>query len=65
MDKFLKIVGIIVVAWIALSLVGWIVGFVVKTVFVVAIIAGVALAVGFVANKALGGRRRSQIGSRR
>ena len=61
MDKFLKIVGIIVLAWIAFSLIGLIVGFVVKTVFWIAIIAGVVLAVGYVSNKVLGGRNRAQV----
>lgn len=41
MDKFFKIVGIVVVLWIALGLVGWLVGFLVKTVFWVAVVVGV------------------------
>lgn len=65
MDKFLRIVGIIVLAWIAFSLIGWVFGFVVKAVFFIAIIAGVVLAVGYVSNKMVGGRNRSQVGPRR
>lgn len=65
MDKFLKILGIIVLVWIAFSLFGWLIGFMVKAVFWVAIIAGVVVAVSWVANKAVGGKNRSQVGSRR
>jgi hypothetical protein len=52
MNKFFMIVGIIVVAWIALGLIGWLVGFLVKTVFWVAVVAGIAYIVAtFVAKK--------------
>ena len=40
MDKFLKVAGIVLVAWIALGLVGFIFKFLVGTVFWVALIAG-------------------------
>lgn len=40
MDKFLKIAGIILVAWIALGLVGFVFKFLVSTVFWVALIGG-------------------------
>ncbi len=51
MDKFFKVVGIIVVAWIALGLVGWLVAAVFKTVFFLALVAGVVYIVGAVANR--------------
>ncbi|MTD16045.1 hypothetical protein GIS00_19085 [Nakamurella sp. YIM 132087] len=62
MDKFLKVVGVIVVAWIALSLIGWIFGFIVKAVFWIAIIAGAVLLVSWIANKA---KSSSSVGSGR
>ena len=40
MDKFLKIAGIILVAWIALGLIGFVFKFLVGTVFWVALIGG-------------------------
>lgn len=61
MDKFFKIVGIIVVAWIVLGLVGSLLGFLVKAVFWIALIAGGVYAVSAIAAKA----RNNQIGSRR
>jgi hypothetical protein len=61
MDKFFKIVGIIVVAWIVLGLVGSLLGFLVKAVFWVALIAGGVYVVSAIAAKA----RNNQIGSRR
>lgn len=42
MDKVFKVIGIIVVLWLALSLIGWLVGFLVKAFFWVAVIAGIA-----------------------
>ncbi len=57
MEKFFKIVGIIVVLFIAFSLVGWIFSFLVKTVFWIAIVAGVVYVVASVA-------ARRQIGKR-
>lgn len=60
MDKFLKIVGIIVVAWIALGLVGWVFHFLVSAVFWITIVAGGVWVVSSIA-----GKRRSQLGSRR
>jgi hypothetical protein len=61
MDKFLKIVGLIVVAWIALSLIGWIFGFLIKAVFFVAIVVGIVLLVSAVVNRS----RRNRVGSGR
>jgi hypothetical protein len=51
MNKFFMIVGIIVVAWIALGLIGWLVGFLVKTVFWVAVVAGIAYIVATIVAK--------------
>lgn len=51
MDKFFKIVGIVVVAWIALGLLGAIFGFLVKTVLWVALIAGAVLLVATLLGK--------------
>lgn len=51
MNKFFMIVGIIVVAWLALGLIGWLVGFMVKTVFWVAVIAGIAYIVATIVAK--------------
>lgn len=60
MDKFFKIVGIIVVAWLALGVIGWAFGFLVKAVFWIALIAGGVWVVSAIAAKSKG-----QIGSRR
>jgi hypothetical protein len=57
MNKFFMIVGIIVVAWIALGLIGWLVGFLVKTVFWVAVVAGIAYIVATVVAKKKVGQR--------
>lgn len=57
MDKFLKIAGIVVVAWIALGLVGWIFHFMATAVFWVAVIAGGIWLVG-----AITGKNKSSIG---
>ena len=51
MDKFLKIVGIVVVAWIALSLIGWVIGAVFSGLFWIALIAGGVWAGVAIANK--------------
>ena len=59
MDKFFKIVGIIVVAWIALGLIGSLLGFLVKTVLWIALIAGGVYVVGAIAS-----RSRRQVGRR-
>lgn len=40
MDKFIRIVGIIVVAWLALSLIGWVFGFLFKAAFWIILIGG-------------------------
>jgi hypothetical protein len=61
MDKFLKIVGIVVVAWIALSLIGWVIGAVFSGLFWIALIAGGAWAAVAIANK----RKQNQVGYRR
>ena len=60
MDKFLKIVGIVVVAWIALSLIGWLIGAVFSGLFWIALIAGGIWAVAAISNK-----KRDQIGGYR
>jgi hypothetical protein len=57
MNKFFMIVGIIVVAWIALGLIGWLVGFLVKTVFWVAVVAGIAYIVATIVAKKQVSRR--------
>jgi len=59
MDKFLKIVGLIVVAWIALSLLGWLFGFLFKAVFFVAVVVGIVLLVMWVL-----GKGRNRVGGR-
>ena len=60
MDKFLKIVGIVVVAWIALSLIGWVIGAVFSGLFWIALIAGGIWAVAAISNK-----KRDQFGGYR
>lgn len=60
MDKFLKIVGIVVVAWIALGLIGWVFHFLVSAVFWIALVAG-----GVWVVSSITGKRRSQLGPRR
>lgn len=60
MDKVLKVIGAIVVIWIAFSLVGAVVGFLVHTVLWIALIVGGVLAVG-----AIAGRNRKAVGNRR
>lgn len=57
MEKFFKIVGIIVVAWIALGLIGMLVGFLVKAVFWIAVVVGVIYIIGSVAARKKVGRR--------
>lgn len=57
MDKFLKIVGVVVVLWIALSLVGWIIGAVFSGLFWIALIAGGI----WVATAIASNNKRSQI----
>ncbi len=61
MDKVLKIIGIVVVAWIALSLIGWVIGAVFSGLFWIALVAGGVWAGVAIANR----RNRSQIGYRR
>lgn len=51
MDKFFKIVGIIVVLWLAIGLIGMMLGFLIKAVFWVAVIAGIAYIVASVVAK--------------
>lgn len=60
MDKFLKIVGVVVVAWLALGLVGWVFGFLANAVFWVALIAG-----GVWVVSAVTGRNKSAVGGGR
>ncbi len=52
MKSFLTIVGVIVVAWILLGVIGAIVGFLVKTVLWIALIAGGVYLVGAITAKA-------------
>ena len=61
MDKFLKIVGIVVVAWIALSLLGWVIGAVFSGLFWIALVAGGVWLGVAIANK----KNRDQVGYRR
>jgi hypothetical protein len=61
MDKFLKIVGAVVVIWIGLSLIGWVLGAVFSGLFWIAVIAGGVWAVAAIANK----RKQNQVGYRR
>lgn len=59
MKKFFMIVGIIVVAWLVLGLIGSLLGWFVKTVFWVAVVAGIAYIVAtFVMRKKVGSSRR-------
>ncbi|HEY7811828.1 MAG TPA: hypothetical protein VIC62_01240 [Nakamurella sp.] len=60
MDKFLKIVGAVVVVWIGISLVLWLIGKTIGLLFLVAIIGGGVWAVVAIANK-----RKNQVGYRR
>jgi hypothetical protein len=60
MNNVLKVVGAIVVLWIAFSIIGAIVGFVAHTVLWIALIAGGVYAVG-----AIAGRNRRSISNRR
>ena len=61
MDKFFKIVGVIVIAWFAIGLVGWLFAAVFKVVFFLAIAAAVVFVIGAVANRRRigGGYRRN------
>ncbi len=56
MEKVLKVAGVIVVLWIAFSIVGAIVGFLAHLVLWIALIAGGVLVVG-----AIAGRNRRSI----
>ncbi len=60
MDKFLKILGIVLLAWIAISLIGWVIGAVFSGLFWIALIAGGIWAVAAISNK----RRQNQVGYR-
>lgn len=57
MKKFFMIVGIIVVAWLLLGLIGSILGWFVKTVFWIAVVAGVAYIVATIVVRKKIGRR--------
>ena len=57
MEKFFKIVGIVVVAWIALALIGKLIGFLVGSVLWIALIAGGVYLVGAIAARG----RRGQV----
>jgi hypothetical protein len=60
MDRVLKIAGIIVVAWLALGLVGWVFHFLVSAVFFLALVAG-----GIWLVSSITGRSKHPIGARR
>ncbi|SDO46393.1 hypothetical protein SAMN04515671_1016 [Nakamurella panacisegetis] len=60
MEKVLKVIGAIVVVWIAFSIIGAVFGFLVHTVLWIALIAGGVYAVAAVA-----GRNRRSISNRR
>ncbi|MDQ6659202.1 MAG: hypothetical protein M3Z00_13450 [Actinomycetota bacterium] len=60
MDKILKIAGIILVAWVALGLVGWVFHFLISTVFWVGLIAG-----GVWLVSSIKGRSRTAVNGRR
>ena len=51
MDKFLKIVGAVVVIWIGISLVLWLIGKTIGLLFWVAVIGGAIWAVAAISNK--------------
>lgn len=57
MDKVLKIIGVVVLVWIALSLIGWVVGAVFSGLFWIALIAGGVWAGAAIANR----NNRSQL----
>ena len=61
MDKFLKIVGAVVVIWIGIQLALWVIGGVLSSLFWIALIAGGVWAGVAIANK----RKNDQIGYRR
>lgn len=61
MDKFLKIVGLVVVAWIALQLILWVIGGVLSSLFWIALVAGGIWAGVAIANK----RKQNQVGYHR
>ncbi len=61
MDKFLKIVGLVVVAWIGLQLILWVIGGVLSSLFWIALVAGGVWAGVAIANK----RKQNQVGYRR
>ena len=60
MNRVVRIVGLVILAWIALGLVGALLGFLVKAVFWVALIAGGVYVAGAIAQ-----RNRRQLGTRR
>ena len=57
MDKFLKIVGIVVVAWLAIGLLGALFGFLAKIIFFVALVAAAVWLFGAVTNRNRRGER--------
>ena len=61
MDKFLKIVGLVVVAWIGLQLILWVIGGVLSSLFWIALLAGGVWAGVAISNK----RKQNQVGYRR
>lgn len=57
---FWKIVGALIVAWLAFVIIGSVIGFLVKAVLVIAIVAGVAV-LGTAAYRMVKGGNRKQI----
>lgn len=51
MDRFLKIAGIVVVAWLAIGLLGWVFHFLATAVFWVALVAGGIWLVGAITGR--------------
>lgn len=51
MNKFFMIVGIVVVAFLALAVIGSLVGFLVKSIFWIAIVVGIAYVIATVVAK--------------
>ena len=60
MGKVLKVIGAIIAIWIAISLVGAVLGFLVHAVLWIGLIAG-----GVLAGVAIAGRNRKSISNRR
>lgn len=59
MDKFIKVAGVVVLAWIALGIVGWVFHFLITAVFWVALVAG-----GIWLVSAVSGRKKEAVNGR-